>query len=276
MATKSSNQAPEAAPSTPSTGLALSVKTAVDVVSPERLKRTHTDEMRALIMGDVQRQISPYARVTVDGAAKNQWAAKARGNKTVANFAVVTGLFLKAHDFRALWPRKKSADGKEKSEAAGVLAGGAPKCASNDGVVGVGTPGGRCAECPMSVWVEQDGKRLPPLCNNSTALLIAGIGRGHAVNGVVEGLDRIHYAPNKIIQLNLPPTMLTEFHDGIEELFAQGFEPTVQLVNISIDRPAGSLESRLTVSIAEFPSLPDANRFMELRELAGHPVDLTA
>jgi hypothetical protein len=38
-------------------------------------------------------------------------------------------------------------------------------CISNDGLAGVGAPGGVCADCPMNQWSEDTkGKRKPPKC----------------------------------------------------------------------------------------------------------------
>jgi hypothetical protein len=42
-------------------------------------------------------------------------------------------------------------------------------CRSNDGVIGVGAPGGICKTCPMAQWGEKNastGKGTPPPCNN--------------------------------------------------------------------------------------------------------------
>lgn len=39
-------------------------------------------------------------------------------------------------------------------------------CRSNDAIVGVGTPGGRCDECPLSHWSgsQEEHNRKPPVC----------------------------------------------------------------------------------------------------------------
>lgn len=44
-----------------------------------------------------------------------------------------------------------------------------PDCKSNDGVIGVGNPGGECAKCPLSKW-GKDG--TPPACSLSYDRLI--------------------------------------------------------------------------------------------------------
>lgn len=38
-------------------------------------------------------------------------------------------------------------------------------CSSDDGVTGVGEPGGRCEVCPLSQWSGPDSKRVAPPCN---------------------------------------------------------------------------------------------------------------
>ena len=39
-------------------------------------------------------------------------------------------------------------------------------CRSQDSIIGVGNPGGVCADCPLGKWTEKrDGTRVPPECN---------------------------------------------------------------------------------------------------------------
>ena len=42
---------------------------------------------------------------------------------------------------------------------------GGVQCRSTDSVVGIGTPGGVCSQCPMNTWADgPKGERIPPVC----------------------------------------------------------------------------------------------------------------
>lgn len=47
-------------------------------------------------------------------------------------------------------------------------------CQSVDGEIGVGDPGGVCAECPMAEWASgENGRRIPPPCDLAYHYLVA-------------------------------------------------------------------------------------------------------
>lgn len=51
-------------------------------------------------------------------------------------------------------------------------AGDEVSCRSDDGVVGIGDPGGPCNACPLSMWSGDDKKRVPPACTLSYQYLV--------------------------------------------------------------------------------------------------------
>lgn len=47
-----------------------------------------------------------------------------------------------------------------------------PVCVSKNGIFGIGVPGGRCEDCPLSQWGDRDetGKGKPPVCKDGVVV----------------------------------------------------------------------------------------------------------
>jgi len=74
--------------------------------------------------------------IKIPGAGGKSWDLP--GDKSERTF---TGIILAAHPFRLYWPEEFGVGGKQR-----------PSCQSQDGIIGVGNPGGECRICPMAEW----------------------------------------------------------------------------------------------------------------------------
>lgn len=92
-----------------------------------------------------------------DGSAKpGEWLVT--GFEPEEEVTVVPLMFGKARELR------------DKDDRAVIL------CRSNDSIVGVGSPGGTCVDCPLSQWTEKkDGSRIPPRCNFQYKYLVYSV-----------------------------------------------------------------------------------------------------
>lgn len=85
-------------------------------------------------------------KIKVPTGGETSWIIQdAAGKRVVEEFE---GIIIKAHNTRAYWkPVINQETGEEKE-----VMGEPPDCSSNDGVNGLGTPGGPCFGCPNAEW----------------------------------------------------------------------------------------------------------------------------
>lgn len=93
---------------------------------------------------------------------------------------------------RAYWPNKYSGQGEP------------PDCRSNDGIVGIGKPGGICQECSLSKW---DGD-IAPACTDQRVLFIV---RENNILPLVLVLPPTSIPPMRKMMLNLTNEKLSHW-----------------------------------------------------------------
>jgi len=96
-----------------------------------------------------------------------------------------------------------------------------PQCASNDGKIGAGDPGGECAKCPLNEWASGEGGS-GKACQNRRNLYILMHG---------DHMPKL---------LSLPPTSLKAFGNYINFLLANGELTNTVLTEISLKKVEGA------------------------------------
>lgn len=111
---------------------------------------------------DVQQIGTPILRWKLMGASAGSREGGKFYNSLESDVAYdeLPVVFIDGKNSRAYY--EKSYDPKAKVAAA------PPDCKSNDGLLGVGTPGGNCTTCPMAKWIDNS----PPACTLSYDRLI--------------------------------------------------------------------------------------------------------
>ena len=115
---------------------------------------------------------------------------------------VLAGIIVAQHKANGYWPE-------------GDSMGNPPECSSFDGKVGIGTPGGDCARCPLNEWGSGDG------------------GSGKACKNMMQ----VYLLQSGVmfpIQLSLPPTSIKPFNSYMSRLRMNGLLPSKVLTSISL------------------------------------------
>ena len=165
-----------------------------------------------------------FTRAKIPGGGVTQFELPSDDESTGTYVPKLVGVILHSHDQCALW--EENSDDEDNK----------PLCSSVDGKVGIGTPGGTCATCPMNVYgtaTKGNGKA----CKNSRVLYLLRSG---------------DYLP---LQLNLPPTSIGAFKDFYRKAFALRQRPAYgSLVEISLKKESNGKEE---YSVAVFRRLGD-------------------
>ncbi len=118
------------------------------------------EELREIMAENMGEDVSPFDLEQVGiptGGGLKFTIPTLTGEDSVAD---VTGIITHWQNCRAYWP--------------GAFAGDTPPiCASEDGVIGVGTPGGRCAECPFAQFGSDPDESGGQACKQMRRLYIA-------------------------------------------------------------------------------------------------------
>ena len=165
-----------------------------------------------------------FTRAKIPGGGVTQFELPSDDESTGTYVPKLVGVILHSHDQCALWEENRDEEDNK------------PLCSSVDGKVGIGTPGGTCATCPMNVYgtaTKGNGKA----CKNSRVLYLLQSG---------------DYLP---LQLNLPPTSIGAFKDFYRKAFALRQRPAyASLVEISLKKESNGKEE---YSVAVFRRLGD-------------------
>jgi len=97
-----------------------------------------------------------------------------------------------------------------------------PDCASGDGLVGIGTPGGDCTTCPLAAWGSGDDKTNAQACNERRHMLL---------------LSEFSTLP---LFLNLPPSGLKALKRYVTGLMGAGKKPWAVLTRITLEKAKNS------------------------------------
>ncbi len=100
---------------------------------------------------------SDLEMVKVPAAGGTNWMVQSIGGEVACKD--ITGVVVFMMNRRSFWSKPMGEGGSEK-----------PDCSSNDGVVGVGAPGGACSHCPMSEW--GSGKNNSQACRQSRLIFV--------------------------------------------------------------------------------------------------------
>lgn len=108
-----------------------------------QLAKIDPAELRAIFRDNVGSEgvgAFDLPRVKIPAAGGLSWTVPTLEGDVSAK--TVRGIIVHQRDVRSYWPEKfgESPPGTP------------PACSSEDGIVGVGTPGGVCAECPLNQW----------------------------------------------------------------------------------------------------------------------------
>ena len=124
---------------------------------------TKTDELLQILeenMGGEDLTRFDFPRIKVPaGGAQHVMMPDGEPAKTVR------GIIVMSHMSRAYWPGSDDQD---------APVGGPPQCSSDDGVTGVGTPGGDCHTCPLSKPGSGKGQRQACKLMRNLYLLMPG------------------------------------------------------------------------------------------------------
>lgn len=172
-------------------------------------------------LGDqMQMGLTDLDRVSVPNGTKTFVVPTLDGEETQQD---LTGIVLLARANRAYWPSKDLGDEP-------------PQCYSDDGVTGVGTPGGACATCPLSQF-------------GSAAQYIEGAtGQGQACKQtmVVFLLTEDGFLPKV---LRLPPTSLTNWRQYLIALTGRRLKVSDVLTRFEVEldkNASGQSYSKIT------------------------------
>lgn len=137
----------------------------------------------------------------------------------------IEGVILYNHAAGTYWP-----EGSEYDDDV------APLCSSSEGVLGVGNPGGACADCQLNAWGSGEGGK-GKACKNMRMLYILRDGE---------------FMP---LQLTLPPTSIRPFTNFYNSVFASRRRGTCgSLVSIGLKRVDNGIH---LYSVATFRKLYD-------------------
>ncbi len=166
-----------------------------------------------------------FQRVKIPGGGSLQFELPGDDPENPDYAKTIEGVILYNHASGAYWP-----EGSEYDDDT------TPLCASNDGKLGVGSPGGICADCQLNTWGSApNGKGKA--CKNMRILYVLRDGE---------------YMP---LQLTLPPTSIRPFSDFYNSAFASRRRGTCgSVVQIALKRASNGKDD---YSIATFKRLYD-------------------
>jgi len=134
--------------------------TAVKVMAP------NLDDMQDLIaatVGDDGLDDSIIPLIKIPSGGLNVWMVP--GSKGLEAVQEITGVVIHWQRVRSYWD-KGFGEGEK---------GAPPECASDDGIVGTGTPGGDCKDCPLSAWPDDDSPRRGKACTEMINVFIVPV-----------------------------------------------------------------------------------------------------
>ena len=171
-----------------------------------------------------------FQRIKIPGGGNLQFELPSENHEDPDYAKTIEGVIIYNHQAGAYWPEGAEFDDEV-----------APLCSSVDGKVGIGTPGGACAICPMNQYGTATDKNGKPAkgkaCKNMRHLYILRDGE---------------YMP---ILLSLPPTSLSPFSEFMNVAFVSRRRPTwSSVVQIGLKRVENGAN---TYSVATFKKLYD-------------------
>lgn len=175
------------------------------------LSRSVEEVTHALSVNFNQLQLSPFdfSRITIPTGGGTQWALQTlEGEKTATE---IQGVIVVAQDARTYFSRPFGTGEKQP-----------PDCASRDGLIGVGIPGGECMKCPLNTFgskVANDG----------------GTTRGKACR---EGKQIFLMRGDEMLPelLSLPPTSLKACRQYMLRLGGSGIPYYAAITAVTLER----------------------------------------
>lgn len=101
-------------------------------------------------------------RMRVPGSGGTKWEVVSL--EGAEHVDALTGIIVHWRHARAYW--------KTKIEERSAGASKAPDCHSDDGIVGMGDPGGECAKCPFAEWGSKEGSERAQACKQMLLLFL--------------------------------------------------------------------------------------------------------